>query len=29
LLDPGENEMDALAAGAMRYFRGEEQLSIY
>jgi butyrate kinase len=29
LLDPGENEMDALAAGAMRYFNGEEQLSIY
>lgn len=29
LLDPGENEMDALAAGAMRYFNGEEALSIY
>ena len=29
LLDPGENEMEALAAGAMRYFTGEEQLSIY
>jgi len=29
LLDPGENEMEALAAGAMRYFNGEEQLSIY
>ena len=29
LLDPGENEMDALAAGAMRYFNGEEQLAIY
>lgn len=28
-LDPGENEMDALAAGAMRYFNGEEPLSIY
>ena len=29
LSDPGENEMEALAAGAMRYFNGEEQLSIY
>ncbi|MCM2358951.1 MAG: butyrate kinase [Geobacteraceae bacterium] len=29
LLDPGENEMEALAAGAMRYFSGEEQLAIY
>jgi butyrate kinase len=29
LLDPGENEMEALAAGAMRYFKGEEQLAIY
>jgi butyrate kinase len=29
LLDPGENEMEALAAGAMRYITGEEQLSIY
>lgn len=29
LLDPGENEMDALAAGAMRYFNGEEALSVY
>lgn len=29
LLDPGENEMDALAAGAMRYLNGEEQLSYY
>jgi butyrate kinase len=29
LLDPGENEMEALAAGAMRYFRGEEQLARY
>jgi butyrate kinase len=29
LLDPGENEMEALAAGAMRYFNGEEQLSHY
>jgi butyrate kinase len=29
LLDPGENEMEALAAGAMRYFNGIEQLSVY
>jgi butyrate kinase len=29
LLDPGENEMEALAAGAMRYLNGEEQLAIY
>lgn len=29
LLDPGENEMEALAAGAMRYFNGEEQLGTY
>lgn len=29
LLDPGENEMDALAAGAMRYFNGTEKLAIY
>jgi butyrate kinase len=29
LLDPGENEMEALAAGAMRYITGEEKLSIY
>ena len=29
MLDPGENEMEALAAGAMRYFNGEEKLSIY
>jgi len=29
LLDPGENEMAALAAGAMRYFNGEEQLTTY
>lgn len=29
LLDPGENEMEALAAGAMRYFNGEEQLAVY
>lgn len=29
LLDPGENEMDALAAGAMRFFNGEEKLAIY
>ncbi len=28
-LDPGENEMDALAAGAMRYFEGREQLATY
>ncbi len=28
-LDPGENEMDALSAGAMRYFTGREQLAIY
>lgn len=28
-IDPGENEMDALAAGAMRYFNNEEQLSTY
>jgi len=29
LLDPGENEMEALAAGAMRYFNGEEKLATY
>lgn len=29
LLDPGENEMDALASGTMRYFNGEEKLSQY
>ncbi|MEI6824631.1 MAG: butyrate kinase [Desulfuromonadales bacterium] len=29
LVDPGENEMEALAAGAMRYLNGEEQLSVY
>ena len=29
LLDPGENEMDALAAGTMRYFNGAEKLSNY
>lgn len=29
LMDPGENEMDALAAGAMRYFEGKEDLSVY
>ena len=29
LLDPGENEMAALAAGAMRYFNGTEKLAIY
>lgn len=29
LVDPGENEMEALAAGAMRYLNGEEQLSAY
>ena len=28
-LDPGENEMDALAAGAMRYFDGKEELAVY
>jgi butyrate kinase len=28
-LDPGENEMDALAAGAMRYFDGKEDLAQY
>ncbi|WP_243372657.1 butyrate kinase [Geotalea sp. SG265] len=28
-LDPGENEMAALAAGAMRYFTGAEALSQY
>ena len=27
--DPGENEMEALAAGAMRYLNGEEELSVY
>src|SRR6185369_11614445 len=29
MLDPGENEMEALAAGATRYFNGAEQLSVY
>lgn len=29
LLDPGENEMEALATGAMRYLNGEEKLSTY
>jgi butyrate kinase len=29
LLDPGENEMEALAAGAMRYLNGEDQLAMY
>jgi butyrate kinase len=29
LLDPGENEMAALAAGAMRYFAGTEKLAVY
>ena len=29
LLDPGENEMAALAAGAMRYFTGAEKLAVY
>lgn len=29
LLDPGENEMEALAAGTMRYFNCEENLSTY
>lgn len=28
-LDPGENEMDALAAGVMRYLDGKEELSVY
>lgn len=28
-LNPGENEMEALADAAMRYFNGEEELSIY
>ena len=28
-LNPGENEMEALADAAMRYFSGEEELSIY
>jgi butyrate kinase len=28
-VDPGENEMDALASGAMRYFTGQEQLATY
>lgn len=28
-LVPGENEMDALAAAAMRYFNNEEELSVY
>jgi len=28
-LNPGENEMDALADAAMRYFNNEEELSIY
>jgi len=27
--DPGENEMDALAAGALRYFGGKEALPSY
>ncbi len=29
LLNPGENEMEALADAAMRYFNNEEALSIY
>jgi len=29
LLDPGENEMAALAAGAMRYLDGTEELTVY
>lgn len=29
LLNPGENEMEALADAAMRYFRNEEALSVY
>jgi butyrate kinase len=28
-LNPGENEMEALAEAAMRYFNKEEELSIY
>jgi butyrate kinase len=28
-LVPGENEMEALAEAAMRYFTGEEELSVY
>lgn len=28
-LNPGENEMEALADAAMRYFNGEEELSVY
>ncbi|GFE56312.1 butyrate kinase [Geobacter sp. AOG1] len=28
-LDPGENEMDALAAGVMRYFDGKEPIATY
>jgi butyrate kinase len=28
-LDPGENEMAALAEGALRYLGGEETLSVY
>lgn len=29
LLNPGENEMEALADAAMRYFNNEEELSVY
>ena len=29
LLNPGENEMEALADAAMRYFNKEEELSVY
>jgi butyrate kinase len=28
-VDPGENEMEALAAGVMRYFEGKEELATY
>ena len=28
-LNPGENEMEALADAALRYFNGEEELSVY
>jgi butyrate kinase len=29
LLNPGENEMEALAEAAMRYFNNEEELAVY
>lgn len=28
-LNPGENEMEALAEAVMRYFNKEEELSVY